>query len=70
MTDTGQYSVVLDFPKGKTSRLAEPYGAFILKKCFEVTGPTPIDGYIVQVIHKSTSVTLPNESELESSEEI
>lgn len=70
MTETGQYSVVLDFPKGKTNRLAEPYGAFILKKCFVVKGPAPIDGYIVQVIHKSTSVTLPNESELESSEEI
>lgn len=70
MTETGQYSVDLEFPKGKTNRIAEPYGAFVLKKCFDVKGPAPVDGYIVQVIHKSTSVSLPNGEELESSGEI
>jgi hypothetical protein len=70
MTETKQYSVVLDFPRGRTSRLAEPYGAFILKKCFDVKGPAPIDGYIVQVIHKTTSVSLPDGSDLETSGDI
>ena len=59
----------VSFPADQGDRVAEPYGSFVLHKCFETEG-LPNDGYVVQVIHKRTSVFLPNGETLRTSEEI
>lgn len=59
----------VSFPTDQGDRIAEPYGSFVLHKCFETEG-LPNDGYVVQVIHKRTSVFLSNGETLRTSEEI
>jgi hypothetical protein len=66
------YAIKLHFPNEQGDRIAEPYGSFSLLKCFSVEGDTTskLNGYIIQVIYKQTTVTLPNGKELRTTQDI
>ena len=66
------YVVKLQFPNEQGDRIAEPYGSFSLLKCFSVEGDTTskLNGYIIQIIYKQTTVTLPDSKELRTTQDI